>query len=230
LRVLQEGEVTPVGSNATRRVDIRVIAATNSDLARAMQDGKFRDDLYYRLSAFPLTLPALRERKEDLPALIDHFVAAAAEAHGKRIAGLEPAAFTLLDGYDWPGNVRELENEIDRAVALTVEGSVIAAATLSPKLRRPVRAAAGASLYGPTPTERPATEGPAPASGASPSASATALSRGDPVPLRAARAEFESRFIADALAANGGNVSRTARALGLSRVTLQKKLKTLGLR
>jgi len=209
LRVLQEGEVTPVGSNVTRQVDIRVIAATNSDLGVAMKEGRFREDLYYRLAAFPLTLPALRERREDLPLLIDHFLAASAKTHGKRVAGLEPAAFALLDTYDWPGNVRELENEIDRAVALSVDGSVIQARTLSPKLRESPRAT-GAARREPRPEPVVPAGGPessaVSSSGDSASLSASSsfdcgagsgarTGAGTAVSLRTARARFEAGFI-----------------------------------
>ncbi len=221
LRVLQESEVTPVGSNRARRVDVRVLAATNSDLEKAVGEGRFREDLYYRLSVFPLVLPPLRERSGDVPLLVDHFLSRASELDGKKIAGIAPDVFATLARYQWPGNVRELENEIRRAVALTPAGGVIARTTLSPRILTPngadIAAAAAPSSQQFSPRGLgPAAEKPTP--------------RGDFAGLREARAAFEGRFIADALKQNGGNVTHTARTLGISRVALQKKLKDLGLR
>mgnify|MGYP003693732629 CR=1 FL=1 len=134
LRVLQEGEITPVGDTHPRKVDVRVLAATNRDLTRAIADGRFRDDLYYRVAAFPIRLPPLRERREDVPLLADRFLAAAAGRHHKRIAGITPAAVGCLVRFDWPGNVRELQNEIERAVALAHDGDAVDLVHLSPKL------------------------------------------------------------------------------------------------
>src|SRR5205814_2358368 len=116
LRVLQEREFLRVGGTAPVKLDVRVIAATNKDLERAMEDGSFRKDLFYRLNVVPIVLPALRERKEDVPHLIDHFLEKYADG-GRRLR-LRPEAVDALMAYDWPGNVRELENLIERLSAL----------------------------------------------------------------------------------------------------------------
>ena len=119
LRVLQEGEFERVGGIETRRVDVRILAATSRDLARRARDGGFRADLYYRLNVFPITLPPLRHRKEDLPLLVQHFVRRYAEKYGKSIAAIPAHAMNALEAHDWPGNVRELQHVIERAVILT---------------------------------------------------------------------------------------------------------------
>jgi DNA-binding NtrC family response regulator len=118
LRVLQDREFEPLGAERSQRVDVRVIAATNRDLRQMVADGKFQEDLYYRLNVIPIEIPPLRERREDIPVLVEHFVAKHAQRAGKRIDRLEEQALTALKAYDWPGNVRELENTIERAVVL----------------------------------------------------------------------------------------------------------------
>jgi DNA-binding NtrC family response regulator len=119
LRVLQEREFEPLGSERTVRVDVRIIAATNRDLRQLTVDGKFQEDLYYRLNVIPLEIPPLRERREDIPLLVEHFCKRHAERAGKRMAGISPEAMKLLIEAAWPGNVRELENTIERAVVLS---------------------------------------------------------------------------------------------------------------
>jgi formate hydrogenlyase transcriptional activator len=116
LRVLQEREFERVGSHSPIRTNVRVIAATNRDLEAAIDDGSFRADLYYRLNVFPLDLPALRERRADIPLLVEHFIRRHAKRGGKRIRGIDDDTSRLLQCYDWPGNIRELENVIERAV------------------------------------------------------------------------------------------------------------------
>ncbi len=119
LRVLQDREFEPLGSERTEKVDLRVIAATNRDLPQMVQDGRFQEDLYYRLNVIPIALPPLRERREDIPSLIEHFVNKHAQRTGRKIERVEDGVLAALQQYDWPGNVRELENAIERAVVLS---------------------------------------------------------------------------------------------------------------
>ncbi len=130
LRVLQEREFEPLGAERTQHVDVRVIAATNRDLKQMVSDGKFQEDLYYRLNVIPIEIPPLRERREDIPVLVEHFVEKHRQRTGKRIERVDDGVTAALERYDWPGNVRELENTIERAVVLTT-GPVIAAAAIS---------------------------------------------------------------------------------------------------
>ena len=130
LRVLQEREFEPVGSDRTVRVDVRVIAATNRDLRQLVADGRFQEDLYYRLNVIPIAMPPLRERREDIPLLVEHFVRRHAGRAGKRIDGISDEAIAALTAAPWPGNVRELENTIERAVVLS-PGPVIDAADIT---------------------------------------------------------------------------------------------------
>ena len=119
LRVIQEGQLERLGNPRTLDVDVRVVAATNRDLADEVRHGRFRRDLYYRLNVFPITVPALRERRTDIPMLVRHLVARFAKALGKRIDTVPPDVMRVLETYDWPGNVRELENVIQRAIILS---------------------------------------------------------------------------------------------------------------
>jgi transcriptional regulator with GAF, ATPase, and Fis domain len=124
LRVLQEGEFAPVGSSRNRHVDVRVIAATNRNLSTAVQQGDFRTDLYYRLSVFPIAIPPLRERGDDIGLLADRFAEKYALRMNKQIAPLSPDLLDRLKDYNWPGNVRELENVIERGVITARHGSL----------------------------------------------------------------------------------------------------------
>ncbi|MFN8640838.1 MAG: sigma 54-interacting transcriptional regulator [Candidatus Binatia bacterium] len=198
LRALQEGEVVPVGDTTPRRVDVRVVSATHRNLAAAVADGSFRADLYYRLSAFPIPVPALRERCEDIPPLAARLLERTAARFEKAVGPFTPRALAQLAAYRWPGNVRELQNEIERAVALVDTGAPIDLANLSEHVR-------GAAA----PIAPVATPG---------------------LTLRRARELFERDFIARALAWHGGNASRAARAIGISRVMLHKKLRAFGMR
>jgi DNA-binding NtrC family response regulator len=195
---------------------VRILSATNRNLKQEVEKGTFREDLYYRLSAFPIRVPPLRDRREDIALLASRFVTGAADRHHKRMAGIEPAAVELLVRFDWPGNVRQLRNEIERAVALARDGDTIGPNHLSDSLRgTPERPGIARTL----PVTRPA---------------ATMAdfddTAGSPRPLREARAEFEAKYISDVLRRNRFNVSQTALALGISRPALQEKMKTYHLR
>jgi len=130
LRVLQEREFEPLGSERSEKVDVRVIAATNRDLRQMVADGKFQEDLFYRLNVIPIEIPPLRERRDDIPPLVEHFVQKHAQRIGRRIERIEEDAVGVLQRYDWPGNVRELENTVERAVVLST-GPVLTAASVS---------------------------------------------------------------------------------------------------
>jgi transcriptional regulator with GAF, ATPase, and Fis domain len=118
LRVLQEREFEPLGSERSERADVRVIAATNRDLGSLVAEGRFQEDLFYRLSVIPIAIPPLRERRDDIPALLEHFAAKHAPRAGRRAIGWEEGVVEALSVYDWPGNVRELENAVERAIVL----------------------------------------------------------------------------------------------------------------
>jgi two-component system response regulator HydG len=136
LRVLQEREFEPLGSNDSVRVDVRVIAATNRDLEKEVELGNFREDLYYRLNVVPVRVPPLRERREDIPLLLDHFLSIYCGKIGKKIRGFEPEAVSLLSRYAWPGNVRELENVVERTVIMC-RGEYIETGILPGKIGSP---------------------------------------------------------------------------------------------
>jgi DNA-binding NtrC family response regulator len=118
LRALQESEIDPVGAKRSVKVDVRILSATNRDLAAQVKDGRFREDLFYRLNVFPIEAPSLRERREDIPALVEHFIRRFNVEEGKRVAGASPETMSLLTAHDWPGNVRQLENAVYRAIVL----------------------------------------------------------------------------------------------------------------
>jgi transcriptional regulator with GAF, ATPase, and Fis domain len=124
LRVLQEREIEPLGAERTEQVDVRVIAATNRDLRHLVNEGRFQDDLFYRLHVVPIAVPPLRERAEDIPMLVEYFVDKHATRSGKPIDAIEDGVIASLQGYYWPGNVRELENTIERAVVLTTGATI----------------------------------------------------------------------------------------------------------
>jgi formate hydrogenlyase transcriptional activator len=119
LRAIQEQEVERLGSSQPIRVDVRIVAATNQDLERMLAERRFRLDLYYRLNVFPITVPPLRERTDDIPALVDHFLSESARRHGRSISGIPDHVMKALKSYDWPGNVRELQNFIERSAILS---------------------------------------------------------------------------------------------------------------
>jgi DNA-binding NtrC family response regulator len=201
LRVLQERELERLGSNKTRAVDVRVIAATNVDLRRALEEGNFREDLYYRLNVFPLTIPSLRERREDIPRLADHFVAKFRAEQDSAVTAISSEAMHKLVEYDWPGNVRELENVIERALVLA-KSNVIQADEISLDFA-PRRASSSTAT----------TQG----------AAAEFLPEGTTLD------DHERQLIREALRRAGGNKSQAARLLGLTRNALRYRLSQMGL-
>jgi DNA-binding NtrC family response regulator len=202
LRVLQEREFERVGGTETVRVDVRVVSATHRDLEALIAEGKFREDLYYRLNVFPITLPPLRDRLEDLPRLVEHFVAKFNRTTGKTVRGFDGAALAALAQYNWPGNVRELENVVERAIIICPKGQAeVTAADLDFGRRA---AAAGAPV-------------PVAAGG------------GAGRPLQARLQEQERNEIVAAIERNQGNIAGAARALGINRSTLYYRLRKHGL-
>ena len=199
LRVLQEGEVTRVGELNPRKIDVRVIAASNTDLELEIKSGRFREDLFYRLSVFPLRLPALRERRSDVALLAVHFLARFADALQQDCPGFTDEAAAALSAYDWPGNVRELANEVQRALVLSEPGEPIGLGELSAKVTagHPGRCSDRAST----------------ARGA----------------LRQAVEQVEREVIARANDRFEGNKSQMAAELGISRWTLLQKMRAYGL-
>jgi two-component system, NtrC family, nitrogen regulation response regulator NtrX len=196
LRALQEQVVEPVGGQASVKVDVRVIAATNKDLPAEIRAGRFREDLYFRLNVIPIFVPPLRERGDDIELLADHFMAEFAREYGRRPKRLDSGAATGLRSYRWPGNVRELRNVIERLMIM-VPGDTIALSDL-------------AFLDS--------------------SAIATAEAPGSPpLLLHEARERFERDYILRALAAQNGNISRTADSLGVERSNLYRKMKAFGI-
>jgi Nif-specific regulatory protein len=136
LRALQEGEIRPIGATQEKRVNVRIVAATNRHLEKEVAAGRFREDLYYRLNVFPIRVPPLRERREDIPRLAEHFLKRYALELGRPVAGFAQQAMELLQSYDWPGNVRELQNEVQRLVIQIEDGAFVTAELLSPKIRQ----------------------------------------------------------------------------------------------
>jgi DNA-binding NtrC family response regulator len=198
LRVLQDRAVKPMGDARIRQVNTRVLAATNQDPEALVREGKFRADLFFRINVVPITLPALRERTEDIPRLAEHFLILACRRTGKNVQFSE-AALVTLQLYDWPGNVRELENMVERLVIMNPTDT-IGVADLPTHVRTPsARLAAVAAAATGTP--------------------------GDHIDLAATLARIEATLIARAMKAANGNKTRAAEALGLNRTTLIDKLK-----
>ncbi len=201
LRALQEGEFERVGGVRTIQVDVRLVAATNADLRKQIEEGTFREDLFYRLNVVEVKLPALRDRAFDIPLLVDHFISKYNARLSKSVQGITPEALSLLTSYSWPGNVRELENVIERAVLFT-DGSKVQVEHLPAEIGSKGR----------------------------PVSDATSQEVGLKEQVRAAMSQLERQLIHKALEQTGGNVTHTARLLKLSRKGLQLKMKELGLR
>ncbi|HYP50885.1 MAG TPA: sigma-54 dependent transcriptional regulator, partial [Pyrinomonadaceae bacterium] len=205
LRVIQEREFTPIGDTTPHRVDVRIVAATNADLKELVRQGTFREDLYYRLSVVPVELPPLRERREDILPLAQHFIRKYNEENGRQISEqINPEVLSLLENYFYPGNVRELENIIERAVVIAPEDEIteecLRAEVRNPELARAaVRDSVGAS-------------------------GAVELARG--VNFYDEVRRFEIDLIRRALDQTAGHQSRAARLLGLNATTLNSKIKS----
>ena len=202
LRFLEQSEIMPIGETQPQRVDVRVLAATNADLEQRVAEGKFREDLYYRLSVIRIHVPPLRERREEIPHLSTFFLREASERLGKPDIHLSSAALDVFAQYWWPGNVRQLKNEIQRAVALSAPGGTVEPSHLSPEI--------GATRL--------------------PGAASPVMRRAAfPTNLAAAVEQVERELIQSTLDRTGGNISETARVLGLTRRGLYLKLRRLGL-
>nr|CRH04396.1 Two component sigma-54-dependent hydrogenase transcriptional regulator, Fis family [Candidatus Magnetococcus massalia] len=203
LRVLQEGEIRPLGSSRSRHVDVRVIAATNKDLEAEMMAGRFRPDLYYRLATVTIRLPALRERVEDIPAMAQYLLDAAMNSLGKQVDGFSDEALACMQSYHWPGNVRELQNEIQHMLVMT-DGDLLGAELLSPRV-----------LQGAPDGDEEL----------QPMGIIGELSGS----LKERVESLEARILKETLIRHRWNKSRAAKELGLSRVGLRGKLERYGL-
>jgi len=210
LRFLEQQEILPIGETKPQKVDVRVLAATNADLEQRVAEGRFREDLYYRLSVIRIHVPPLRQRQEEIPHLSAYFLREAAERLGKPDVQLSSDTLDLFTQYWWPGNVRQLKNEIQRAVAMSAPGETIEPTDLAPEItavRQPARSEIS-------------------------SAPPIAMSRrggGSSPNLASAIEQVERNMIQDALDRARGNISETARSLGLTRRGLYLKLRRLGL-
>jgi two-component system nitrogen regulation response regulator NtrX len=204
LRALQEQQFTRVGGTKLLKVDVRVLAASNKDLLKEIEKGTFREDLFYRLNVVPIVVPPLRERREDIPLLIRHFMKVHAEEQGLRIKEVSPEAMALFQQYDWPGNIRELRNLIERLMIM-VPGSIIEAAQAGISLQaRPV----GPATQSTVPTANP-------------------VFTQSYDSLRDARNAFEKDYISRKLREHHWNISRTAEELKIERSHLHRKIKLL---
>lgn len=204
LRILQEKKFERVGGTKMIHVDVRVIAATNKDLEKEMEEGRFRQDLYYRLNVIPLQVSPLRERIEDVPPLVERFLSDFSMKEGEDAKTITDEALALLMGHDWPGNVRELKNIVERLVIMT-PARVITAGDIP--------------LFGKESSHEIESK---------PTLSKTSTSL-DSDSLRAARIDFEKQYILRKLRECEGNISKTAEAIGLERSNLHKKIKSYGL-
>ncbi len=197
LRVLQEGTFRPVGATTEKQVDVRIICATHRNLAEEVDKGRFRQDLYYRLMVFPIRIPSLRERREDVPLLAAHFLARYVAEYHRSVAGFTPAALDALAAYAWPGNIRELENEVQRLVIQSDPDAFLDVPQLSPQLRK--------------------IEG---------TVARVAPKKGT---LKEMTDDVERWLLIEALRDHGGNKTRTAETLGITREGLHKKLTRFGI-
>ena len=210
LRALQEREIMRVGGTQPLKVDVRIIAATNKNLEQLLKEGKFREDLYYRLKVIPIQCPPLRERREDIEALARHFLGRASQAAGRGVVGLAPAALENLQEYDWPGNIRQLEWAMERAVVLG-EGDQVDVGDLPPEILARAVVASGTAAAGAPPSEGSA-------------------SRMEPVIPEASWEEHEKAKIIEALGRTNWNITKAAQLLGMTFRTLQYRLEKFGIK
>jgi DNA-binding NtrC family response regulator len=237
LRAVQEGEVEPVGARKPVKVDVRLISATNRDLIAEVKQGRFREDLFYRLHVFPISVPALVDRPEDIPDLVWHFLARCSAEEGKRIRAVSPSALALLRAYSWPGNVRQLENAVFRAVVLAesdevgvdefpqIEAQLPGHRLIHEEERRPPVSESPAMIVDDLPIAAhtpfiPAEQGQPAAVGSL----ALLDAQGDVRPLE----EVENEVLRFAITHYRGQMSEVARRLRIGRSTLYRKLKDLG--
>ncbi|MBN8527977.1 MAG: sigma-54-dependent Fis family transcriptional regulator [Caulobacterales bacterium] len=219
LRAIQEGEVDPVGGKRPVKIDVRIISATNRDLSQQVREGVFREDLFYRLNVYPIEAPALRDRREDIPALVDRFITRFNAEEGKRVAGCAPETLTMLQAFDWPGNVRQLENAVFRAIVLA-----------DAPFLQPHDFPAISGLAAPMPTE--ASDAPA-----APTVATVELPPLPDSPIRVVDdrghlrtlEEIERDLIQHAIEVYAGHMSEIARRLGIGRSTLYRKVREQGL-
>jgi two-component system nitrogen regulation response regulator NtrX len=219
LRVLQEQEVERLGSARTIKVDVRVIAATNKDLEQAIQRGEFREDLYFRLNVIPITVPPLRERREDIPLLVQHFAKRTSEEHNIKPKRFDPRAMEALQRYRWRGNIRELRNTVERVMIMT-PGDVVRVDDLPPDVRSaaPSRPA-GAELPAAA-SAHAAADGPAQPSLTTPPVGT----------LREFKDAAERAYLVQKLRENNWNISKTAEVIDTPRSNLYKKLEQYGIK
>ena len=215
LRVLQEGEFERVGDNKVRKIDVRIVAATNEDLSVAVQQGRFRADLYYRLSAYPINIPPLRERKEDIPLFVVHFLEKYRALYNKNVLGISDRGMEMLSNYEWPGNIRELENVVARAVILADINGVISMESMFPESAlRPSEAKVldpSGRLQNQIFPEGIDADGLV----------ESLLSSGFDL------VKFEETMLTSALQKTQGNISKAARLVGLSRPAFAYRLKKM---
>jgi DNA-binding NtrC family response regulator len=224
LRVLQEREVQPLGGGTPVKVDVRVIAATNQDLWKAVQDGKFREDLFYRLEVVPLKLPPLRDRREEVPFLAQHFLNRKAREHGLYPKAIHPSVDALLMALPWPGNVRQLENAVERAIILTATRPVLTRDDFAFLTERVADAQSMMQSLPPAPNVIPlATSAPE-----APSSYPMDLPP-DGLDLNQVVGDLEKKLMLQSLAITRGNKKRAAELLGLKRTTFLEKMKRLDL-
>ena len=221
LRVLQEGEVERVGSTKSRHLDVRIIAATNTDLETAVAKGNFRQDLLFRLNVFPISIPPLRERREDIPILADYFLRRYCEIHNRQRTGFTERALEALLFYDWPGNVREIENVVERAIILSSEGGAIDIGHLPPTVAtRVIRNTSTNEVSGSGPSRLLT-----PPSPVTPISAPVDVSTLPPVSLD----KLSGASLQQVIEKHRGNLSAAARELGISRAQIAYRAQRLGL-